>query len=106
MAASDWRSLCSTVAAGDQAGKALRSTSVDRRQKERNPTNTESYGWLSHGHFTLLLAFYDPHHADQIVFTQEFLETEKLKANNNPQVMDCLSCPISISHSLWVERGV
>lgn len=32
-----------------------------------------------HDHSSLLFVCYDPHPGDQIVFTQEFLETEKLK---------------------------
>lgn len=53
-----------------------------------------------------LFVFYDPHHADQKVFTQEVLGTEKLKANNKPQIVDSLSCPHSISHSLSAYEGV
>lgn len=65
-----------------------------------------------HDYSTLISVFYDPHQADQIVFTHEFLKTEEAKevhliaeilgpiTNHKSLILSVF--PIFISHSLWV----
>lgn len=116
MIASDWQILCY---GRNWKGEVLTSTLGHRRQQERNFTNTRKQwkGPMWPQNKTILprsLFFYDPHQADQIVFTQEQRSRRSssngtnFRASNKPQIIDCLSCPhfyfsLSLGIRIWMR---